>query len=176
MGKNIKEIICRYCNKLKLHKAKSLCVSCYDKNLKTLNKEYKFRQLENTKNWSTLNATKLREYRIAYKRKPKSDSQKRSARNCMLKRVYGISIDQYETMLITQNGKCALCYRLPAPNRSLHLDHDHSTGRIRALLCAECNWFLSKVDKDVNILVRIGMLITPNITHSEFIEISKDTF
>ena len=62
----------------------------------------------------------------------------------MLRTRYGITIDQYNVMLEAQGGRCTLCGSTPNPNgvraaSCLHVDHDHVTGAVRALLCNECN-------------------------------------
>lgn len=55
-----------------------------------------------------------------------------------LKKQFGITLDVYNALLQSQNGKCKLCGQ-PQPNRDLAVDHDHVTGRIRGLLCTTCN-------------------------------------
>lgn len=56
---------------------------------------------------------------------------------------FGIGRDDYERMLAEQNGKCAICGTgRPYPNeriKNFAVDHDHETGKIRALLCSTCN-------------------------------------
>lgn len=61
-------------------------------------------------------------------------------------RKYGLTIAQYSVLLESQNGVCAICQRpevTPSGGtkrpRSLAVDHDHGTGRVRALLCSHCN-------------------------------------
>lgn len=69
------------------------------------------------------------------------------ARRTHLSVTYGISIDEYESMLKAQNGLCAICRkpevtvdrRRPGEVRKLAVDHCHTTGKIRGLLCAKCN-------------------------------------
>ena len=57
-----------------------------------------------------------------------------------LKRFYGLTVHQYESMLLKQNGCCDCCGIHESKfKRRLHVDHDHETGKIRALLCTECN-------------------------------------
>ncbi len=53
---------------------------------------------------------------------------------------YGITIEQYNQMLITQDNKCAICYRDQTQfNTVLCVDHCHKTGKVRGLLCNHCN-------------------------------------
>jgi hypothetical protein len=57
-----------------------------------------------------------------------------------LKRRYGITVEDYEAMLITQDYKCAICGTDKCSSgRNFAVDHDHTTGKVRALLCALCN-------------------------------------
>ena len=55
-----------------------------------------------------------------------------------LRGKYGMGIDEYEHLLQQQGGVCAICHRAPV-DRALHVDHDHTTGQVRGLLCAGCN-------------------------------------
>lgn len=50
---------------------------------------------------------------------------------------YGITKEQYEALLVCQNNLCAIC-KEPS-DKSLCVDHDHKTGKIRGLLCFDCN-------------------------------------
>lgn len=57
-------------------------------------------------------------------------------RTSHLKRIYGLSLVEYDQMMITQDGNCAICTeKMEKP----HLDHCHTTGKIRGLLCGPCN-------------------------------------
>lgn len=74
-------------------------------------------------------------------------------------RTYGLTIEDYESMLENQNGVCAACKqppsgvetrgRGPLPAR-LYVDHDHKTGRVRALLCGGCNAAFGMLKDDVS--------------------------
>lgn len=55
-----------------------------------------------------------------------------------LMKKYGITLEQYIQIQINQNNKCAICKK----ESMLHVDHDHKTGRVRELLCGNCNRFL----------------------------------
>jgi hypothetical protein len=54
------------------------------------------------------------------------------------RRLYGISVAEYDELLEAQNGACAICQR-PPKTRRLAVDHDHKTGALRGLLCFRCN-------------------------------------
>ena len=55
-----------------------------------------------------------------------------------VQRTYGLAPGQYQQMLADQDGRCAICTRIPR-NRRLAVDHDHFTETPRALLCYTCN-------------------------------------
>lgn len=74
------------------------------------------------------------------------------AQSHYLRNSFGIDAAEYRRMLDEQNGVCAICHgheTQPDPNsgkiRRLAVDHDHTTGAIRGLLCSRCNiglgWF-----------------------------------
>ena len=67
------------------------------------------------------------------------------ARACALKSKYGITLEQYDAMLVAQNGVCALCFRPPSKYR-LAVDHNHTTGQVRKLLCNGCNTKLFAIE------------------------------
>lgn len=70
---------------------------------------------------------------------------------------YGLTIDSYEQMLAAQGGGCAICTSPVHPGkdlRRLHIDHDHETGRVRGILCANCNRVLGLVGDDPELLIR----------------------
>jgi len=89
---------------------------------------------------------KRRAYQIAYmadrgnaKRRENYDPEKRSQR---IVESYGISLEKYNSLLASQNGGCAICgSKEPKTKRNgrFCLDHDHSTGEVRGLLCSPCN-------------------------------------
>jgi hypothetical protein len=88
------------------------------------------------KRWQQENAAELNAYRRERRQDPIVKSQDRAGH---LRRKYGISLAQYDEMLVAQDGRCLLCGSPPEPPYSLHVDHDHGTGRIRGLLCFSCN-------------------------------------
>lgn len=65
----------------------------------------------------------------------------RGARKPTRARQLGVTDEEYARLLAAQDGHCALCPNTPKTRR-LHVDHDHTTGRVRGLLCFRCNKFL----------------------------------
>lgn len=61
-----------------------------------------------------------------------------------LRRRYGITAEEADAMLVIQGGLCAICRTAPAA----HVDHDHATGAVRALLCFGCNGGLGQFRDD----------------------------
>lgn len=60
---------------------------------------------------------------------------------------YGIREADYDAMLISQGGGCAICSWRPQPGQHrLHVDHDHKNKRVRGLLCYRCNSSLAIID------------------------------
>src|SRR5262245_56018111 len=68
-------------------------------------------------------------------------------------RRYGLTQDNYDAMVIAQDGKCGICEQ-PPKKRGLAVDHAHETGRIRQLLCVNCNALLGHCKDDPKILAR----------------------
>lgn len=67
------------------------------------------------------------------------------------KSKYGLSAEQYAEMVARSKGRCDLCGDPPS-NRGLSIDHCHSTGVVRGLLCARCNTALGKFRDDPQLL------------------------
>jgi len=64
--------------------------------------------------------------------------------------LYGVTPDQYESMMLAQDGRCAICRSedWPGKGNRPHVDHDHVTGQVRGLLCGKCNVALGNLDDD----------------------------
>lgn len=76
-------------------------------------------------------------------------SEKNHAQN--LKR-YGLSVQEYDQMLEDQGRVCAICRMGQSRGHSLAVDHDHSTGNVRGLLCHRCNRVLGVVKDNPELL------------------------
>lgn len=70
------------------------------------------------------------------------------SRTYHLRRRYGITATEADALLERQGGVCAVCKTAPA----VHVDHDHATGAVRALLCFNCNGGLGQFKDDPSVL------------------------
>ena len=99
-------------------------------------------------------------FEIPYWEEQSRDKRYRRSRNNNLRAKFSISIEQYESLLERGEGVCWVCF-LPETNKSnegsqypdsLSVDHNHNTGMIRGLLCANCNIGIGKFRDDPEIL------------------------
>ena len=72
-----------------------------------------------------------------------------------LKKRYDMTMEDYDGLHEEQEGMCAICGAMEGGttrSRKLHVDHNHTTGDVRGLLCNECNTGLGKFKDDTAIL------------------------
>lgn len=68
-------------------------------------------------------------------------------------RSFGLTLESYTSMLAEQGNSCAICKSsTPGGRGSFHVDHCHSTGRVRGLLCHSCNTSLGGFKDDARLL------------------------
>jgi Autographiviridae endonuclease VII len=66
--------------------------------------------------------------------------------------LYGISIEEFEARLASQDGRCAICRTDTWNGKGPHIDHSHETGALRGILCHKCNLGLGKFNDDPDLL------------------------
>lgn len=71
-------------------------------------------------------------------------------RRSLVKRKYGLTLEQVEQMRSTQKGVCRICLQ----QKPLCVDHCHKTGRVRGLLCNRCNRAIGLLNDDFSTLIR----------------------
>lgn len=125
--------------------------------------------LNKARNRSKTNKAKKKEYNIEYriknreklllKDKEKYIKNKDKNKDRLLRKCFGISLDDYLLMFNNQNGLCKICNKPETAKqvnseavRMLAVDHDHDTGKIRSLLCSRCNLALGQFNDDIVIL------------------------
>jgi len=111
---------------------------------------------ENCRDWYANNKEHARRYHASADRRAR-------CKTTHLLRTYGLSYEDYEALVTKQKGRCAICrkkcvsmsaYRglRGADGSSFRVDHCHKTGRVRGLLCVECNIGLGKFKDDAGLL------------------------
>ena len=146
------------------------------RNKKTLTPEQKQRKAEYAKEWRKLNPEKVKEHSKKSRIKNRTkilarqriwtennkerhseqakiwyNENKGRTRNSYLKRFFGISLDDYNELLEKQNGVCAICGG-KSGKRSFSVDHDHTNGKVRGLLCRGCNVGIGNLNDDPELL------------------------
>lgn len=82
--------------------------------------------------------------------RPRQDRVRRTHKR--VQKLYGITGAQFDTLLVTQEGRCASCSRVMAGERDACVDHCHETGEVRGLLCTNCNLLLGHAKDSLDIL------------------------
>lgn len=106
------------------------------------------------------NKIKAKEYSASYREqnKEKIKAQKLESREYQrirrLKKVYNLSVEEYDSLIEQQGNKCKVC-EVSFEENWINIDHCHSTGKIRGLLCVCCNLALGGAKDDINILNKL---------------------
>jgi hypothetical protein len=116
------------------------CTKAWRKGWYTENRE---REIQRVLAWQRehpdLLAARMEAFRAAGKKKV-------SDRKSHLKRKYGLTLDEFDRLLEAQGGVCVICGREGVD----HVDHDHNTGRVRGILCFQCNVAIGLLEDDVD--------------------------
>jgi hypothetical protein len=73
-------------------------------------------------------------------------------KNQRLKYMYGVSLDWYDAKYAEQGGRCYICDK---PKDTLVVDHNHTTGAVRALLCHNCNRGIGLIGENLDSYIKI---------------------
>ena len=116
------------------------------------NRETYRRRMEGDPEFSEKNAKRSR---VAYQDNP--EKVKATQRRSFLRIKYGIEQEDYDRMFEEQGGLCAPCRKSETRKRNgivvlLSIDHNHNTGKVRALLCTSCNQSIGKFMHDPDLL------------------------
>ena len=116
-----------------------------------------YKNKEQDAQWRLKNRDRLLEYHRAYSREKKLYKTP-EARLQHVKRLYNLDADAYLGMVLKQENLCAICGNIETSKnkngdvRPLCVDHCHTTGKVRGLLCNKCNALLGHARDDVSIL------------------------
>lgn len=102
-----------------------------------------------------------------------NDRVKRAKNKAWLKFRYGISVDDVKTMLVKQDNCCAICFA--SLDDGYHIDHCHSSDKVRGLLCMSCNVGLGHFQDDPH-LMRLAANYLEKGSINEFDDTAKKFF
>lgn len=162
--KNGRQTYCKPCaNKgaIMRHQANKAKIKIIPENKKCT----KCKKIKNAKEFSSC-STKLNGLRSTCKKcdskilKLYRKNNPDKARDQDLRREFGITLLQYRQMLSDQGECCKICHRHQSQfKHSLHVDHNHKTGRVRALLCGPCNHALGLLQENETVVLALAQYI-----------------
>lgn len=133
--------------------------ACWCKSCKSeCNKEYysrpenKARRDEYRKEYYNNNKEKLAKYRKEYRQR---SNVKKNAAEYYLLQKYGITMEGRNKIIDDQGGRCAICECELDMAKNTCVDHDHKTGRVRGVLCNNCNKALGFIQDNPEIISRM---------------------
>lgn len=105
-----------------------------------LTDQQRARHRETSRAWAERNKDRVRAAKRAYYQKHKARFQAYE-RDRQYRKMYGITLADYEKLLREQGGRCGICKEESAGRKggNFCVDHCHATGRVRGLLCIKCN-------------------------------------
>ena len=78
-----------------------------------------------------------------------------------LKRNYNLTLEEYNNLLIKQNSNCAICgVNQSQLKKPLYVDHNHTTDKVRGLLCSRCNSAIGLMDDNLDIMNKAILYLT----------------
>lgn len=99
---------------------------------------------ERTRAYRQANAERTKQQRLDWK-KNNPGKVAESLRSYQIRRRYGIGLREFAEILASQGGKCAVCRKV---EKRMVVDHCHSNGAIRGILCNRCNVALGMAKDD----------------------------
>jgi hypothetical protein len=109
------------------------CRKCCNLANKEFEKKFPEKARQHDINWRSKNTDKVKGYTNKYAR-----ANRPKQREWFLRTKYGITPEQWDEILKSQNGVCAICKTCPE-NGLWHTDHNHTTNKARGILCSRCN-------------------------------------
>jgi hypothetical protein len=115
--------------------------------------EHKEEIAESKKQYYENNKEQRIQYNKQYHNSHKETTRKRSRKRTIIK--HGVTPEQHTEIFNKQQGCCMICGRHQSELKlALAIDHDHTTGKIRGLLCGKCNRGIGYLNDDVNLLLK----------------------
>jgi hypothetical protein len=115
-------------------------------------------RLMRARKYKQMHVKEMQEYQRKWAKKNKIRVKESQLRNC-----YGITLEEHDRMLTQQKERCLGCNKHQSDlKKILGVDHDHKTGKVRGLLCDDCNQVIGRAKDDVKILKRLIKYLNKN--------------
>jgi hypothetical protein len=125
------------------------CKSCFAARARGWYGKNRAKAIENAKRWRENNLARAQATRRARYAVTRERAQEQH-----LTRTFGMSLADYDAMLESQGGVCAICRHAPDSDERFHVDHHDPRGGVRGILCVRCNNALGQFREDVEIAAR----------------------
>jgi len=89
---------------------------------------------------------------VVCKRESDRQSNLKAGKKYRIKKDYGLTMEQVDKQRALQDNMCNVCGDKFPDEYKVQIDHCHSTGKVRGLLCINCNWLLGKSKDDPELL------------------------
>lgn len=132
----IKTFDCFYVSRISSAGSTIYVPSCKQCESKKAKRKWNSLSEEEKKNWSK-----------------RSNSNKEYHKNYRLQTKYNLTLQEFKQMYDDQQGCCYIC-ETSVPNDQIRVDHDHSTGKVRKLLCHHCNVILGHARENPEVLTK----------------------
>ena len=146
--------LCQECKSPISHSFNKRCKNCWNKHRQPWkSEEEKSSYIKKRKDeWFQKNKKRLLKKRLKRKKENPSFWKDREFKY-HLKSKYNLTIEEYNDILKKQKNRCAICgIRQKKNDRSLKVDHNHKTGKVRGLLCFNCNIAVGHFKDDIKLL------------------------
>jgi hypothetical protein len=158
---------CKPCNNLKVKKYKKLHPEkdkeydkkkverkpdLYKKIRERANKKFKEKYHKDIDKSRRLARENYYKYAEKYRVQSRDKYNSNEGRNRFLIRKYGITLEEFNQMLFSQQNACKICKTKFTTRKSIHTDHCHKIGKVRGLLCSACNVTLGQMKDNITYL------------------------
>jgi hypothetical protein len=132
------------------------CKSCHYERNKIYKKNNQDKISEARRVYYEAHKDKEKQQMLIYRKvNPPKKRDAATARAYVLMTKFNLTLEQYNDMLNAQNSVCAICKQSSSNGRGLSVDHNHSTNKVRELLCHKCNTSLGLLNEDITTLLKM---------------------
>ena len=139
------------------------CKPCVSAKMQKVYAERKDEIRDIQKSYSQSRAGQRRTFRTYQRDQIKRELKRKGLKGARYVPARILELEEYEMMVEAQGGRCALCGDEQKGQR-LSIDHDHATGKIRALLCVRCNMGLGQFRDSPTLLEQARLYL---LSHSQ---------